>query len=440
MIVARRIALGTLVLLLAVGTASEAGARARGVPGGSISLGPVGGWQITSPDVDLLGERERDVRLDDAPWAGLRLGLGLARPLALDVTAAWMPAGTRTSDEEAHVFHALGELSAHFLAGPIVIDIVGGAGVSALMAGDLGSDADLLLSAGLGLRWITAGGRMAVRLDGRALFSDSVDGALAAHSLGTLGLDVFLWRPEWRKVPPPPPAPPADIDGDGVADDEDRCPDDAGPPDAAGCPDGDGDGLVDPDDACPETAGEPEHSGCPDSDGDGLPDTVDACPTLSGFERYGGCPDSDDDGVPDGEDACPRLKGDARERGCPAPDPALLAALEGPMPDVLFEEGTAELQPGANPALSRLAALLSRFPQIAIEVQAHTHARLEAQEAHALTEARARVVLQELIALGADPRRLTSVGLGADRPLASNRTRAGRARNERIEVRVVEVP
>mgnify|MGYP000078388822 CR=1 FL=1 len=46
-----------------------------------------------------------------------------------------------------------------------------------------------------------------------------------------------------------------------------------------------------------------------DVDGDGIPDEDDACPDEPGAPEMDGCPDRDGDNVPDGEDACPDEKG-----------------------------------------------------------------------------------------------------------------------------------
>lgn len=68
--------------------------------------------------------------------------------------------------------------------------------------------------------------------------------------------------PDWREAP-------VDSDGDGIPDDEDACPDQAGPAGYDGCPvdgepiDSDGDGVPDDRDACPERAGPAENGGCP---------------------------------------------------------------------------------------------------------------------------------------------------------------------------------
>jgi hypothetical protein len=117
-----------------------------------------------------------------------------------------------------------------------------------------------------------------------------------------------------------------DRDGDNVPDAQDTCPDEAGPPEAGGCPspaagDRDGDGVPDDRDRCPDESGMPTFDGCPlpdDRDGDGIADEDDACPDAPGSSETGGCPDRDGDTVPDGRDGCPDEAG-LPESGCPAP-------------------------------------------------------------------------------------------------------------------------
>ena len=111
-----------------------------------------------------------------------------------------------------------------------------------------------------------------------------------------------------------------DGDKDGIPDDEDACPDEAGTKATKGCPDSDKDGVADKLDACPEMAGLAKFAGCPDSDGDGIPDKDDKCPSDKGTEFTGGCPDTDSDGIADKDDKCPEEKGVAEEEGCPVKD------------------------------------------------------------------------------------------------------------------------
>ncbi|MGM0575738.1 MAG: OmpA family protein [Myxococcota bacterium] len=424
-------------LVAAAAVLSPRPALSAPVPAGSVHLGVLGGYQLTSSDGDLIGDRRLNARLDDAAWYGLRLGVGLFDPLSLELTTAVMPAGTLRGDDSAVALHGLLEAVAHFLDGPVVIDVAGGAGVSSLVAGDLGTDADLVVSAGFGARWLLGDGRMALRVDARALFSDAEDDPIAAHGVVLGGFDVFLRRPDEdgadEEAPPPP-----DRDLDGVPDPEDRCPVDTGLRALDGCPDADGDGLADPDDACPEAAGPEALHGCPDADGDGLPDTTDACPSLPGDPRFAGCPDTDDDGLPDGKDACPRLKGEAALEGCPAPSADELALFGRPLESVRFAPGTADLLPRSRPILARIGHVLTAHPHLRAEVRGHTHGGLPEERAYELSEARARAVRRHLVDLGVDARKIGAVGLGAEEPIAGNRTAAGRDRNQRVEVHLVE--
>ena len=90
---------------------------------------------------------------------------------------------------------------------------------------------------------------------------------------------------------------PDDVDMDGVLNDQDDCPNQAGTStvDLIGCPDTDGDGYSDTGDAFPNNAGE-----WMDSDGDGVGDNSDVFPTDVTESM-----DSDGDGVGDNSDAFP---------------------------------------------------------------------------------------------------------------------------------------
>ena len=77
--------------------------------------------------------------------------------------------------------------------------------------------------------------------------------------------------------------------------------------------DSDGDGIIDDNDKCPNVPGTAKYDGCPvpDSDKDGINDEEDRCPTVPGLARYQGCPipDTDKDGINDEEDKCPNQAG-----------------------------------------------------------------------------------------------------------------------------------
>ncbi len=122
----------------------------------------------------------------------------------------------------------------------------------------------------------------------------------------------------------------ADLDGDGIADSKDSCPDVAGLKAYNGCPDTDLDGIIDSQDGCPTIAGTQANMGCPDSDGDGVVDKNDDCPNTAG--NLNGCPDGDGDGVADKNDDCPNQAGTLR--GCPDTDGDNIADKDDNCPEI----------------------------------------------------------------------------------------------------------
>lgn len=105
---------------------------------------------------------------------------------------------------------------------------------------------------------------------------------------------------------------------------------------------------------------------------------------------------------------------------------------------VLFDTGRAELKPEARGLLKSLAAELTKLPH-AIRVEGHTdnvpiHNPVYPSNWE-LSAARAVGVVRYLIESGGmDPGRLSAVGYGEYRPIASNETAEGRARNRRVDI------
>jgi hypothetical protein len=142
--------------------------------------------------------------------------------------------------------------------------------------------------------------------------SDNLGGFLTGKK--TNGANVYgglNWPIHYRKL--------EDLDGDGISDEEDKCPDMPGTHYTDGCPDSDGDKVADNEDKCPNKPGRKSLGGCPDSDGDGVSDLDDKCPEIFGGKKTKGCPDSDGDGLHDGEDDCPEVAGELKYKGCIEP-------------------------------------------------------------------------------------------------------------------------
>ncbi|MFN3415968.1 MAG: OmpA family protein [Caldimonas sp.] len=101
-----------------------------------------------------------------------------------------------------------------------------------------------------------------------------------------------------------------------------------------------------------------------------------------------------------------------------------------------FEPGSSALTPSGRAVLDQMLPTLTRLSARRIEIIGHTDA-LGAPDANlALSLARADAVRSYLQARGIDAQRLAVSGMGSARPVASNETAEGRARNRRIEFRI----
>lgn len=230
-----------------------------------------------------------------------------------------------------------------------------------------------------------------------------------------LGLVYGLFGQE--PVPPPP----ADTDGDGVADPSDQCPNT--PPgtavDAVGCPlppaDTDGDGVVDTLDQCPGTpAGTvvdargcppPAPVGNPDLDGDGVLNDADQCPdTPQGFKV---------DGV-----------------GCMVEQTVALQSVN-------FEFGSDALTAEAKAILDGIAKSLAAQTAVKVQVTGHTDSLGPQSYNLTLSQKRAKSVITYLTSVGVATERLSAEGEGEFSPIASNDTEDGRAKNRRVEFKIL---
>jgi outer membrane protein OmpA-like peptidoglycan-associated protein len=106
---------------------------------------------------------------------------------------------------------------------------------------------------------------------------------------------------------------------------------------------------------------------------------------------------------------------------------------------VLFESGKAELLPGAQDQLSRVATFLKSSPR-PVMIEGYTDSRGSARNNQALSERRARAVSDYLTSQGVPADRITAVGKGASSPIASNSTADGRSQNRRVEIVLQQGP
>lgn len=107
---------------------------------------------------------------------------------------------------------------------------------------------------------------------------------------------------------------------------------------------------------------------------------------------------------------------------------------------ILFDSGSARLKPGFKAILAQLAPSLARLPNT-IEVAGHTDNLPISTGVYPsnweLSAARAGAVIRYLGLSGIPAARLAAAGYAETRPVATNTTRQGRARNRRVELLVL---
>lgn len=100
---------------------------------------------------------------------------------------------------------------------------------------------------------------------------------------------------------------------------------------------------------------------------------------------------------------------------------------------VEFEIQSFELTANGRALLDEVLAALEAAPEVRVLIEGHTDDRGTLEANQKLSEDRANAVLTYLVANGADPERFDTIGYGESRPVESNATEQGRARNRRIE-------
>ena len=153
--------------------------------------------------------------------------------------------------------------------------------------------------------------------------------------------------------------------------------------------------------------------------------------------------DSDGDGVPDIIDNCPHAKGPASNHGCPVQDVQLIAltlkSVDAIKDKVFFETGKANILPRSHHLLDQVASVVKQHPEIAlVRIEGYTDDRGQPDVNRKLSQARAESVRDYLVGRGIAAGRLEPSGYGPERPIATNATEAGRARNRRVDFVIVK--
>ncbi len=286
----------------------------------------------------------------------------------------------------------------------------------------------------------------------------------------------------------------SDVDNDGILDQNDSCVTDSGLVKFNGCPDRDGDDIMDKEDDCPDDPGLKEFNGCPDTDGDGIMDKEDDCPEIPGPLENKGCPYKllhkvlndgtiistdtltkdethyhfpmlgnnedhlfqmvEDDGtgfikVILGNDTiiatrnelnffeytyeAPSLEPESFEIELMAEEEEILKRA---FDNLEFETGKAIIKESSYKSLEELAGLLLKKMDWKIRISGHTDSVGKASNNMKLSKNRANAVKNFLILNDVNAERIITEWFGEDKPIASNKTKAGRQKNRRVEMKI----
>jgi outer membrane protein OmpA-like peptidoglycan-associated protein len=475
----------TAAVLITAGALSAAPVFAESP--GSVEVGVFGGYDLKHETNELGNAKMREEVPQAAAGLGARFGFALIERLSLEFEAKYIFSALKKSGDSAPVLGLRGSALFNLLTEGAVRPFLRlGGGSEILMTSSKnvvdGTDPDSATVFGVGSRFALSDD-LGVRVD---LLGLSVPGRndtivmeaeawlVVYYTLGAIPKDTdgdgiidktdkCLTEKEdkdgWQDTDG---CPDPDNDGDGILDGDDKCVDQAevknGLKDEDGCPDGDKDGdkIEDGDDKCPDKAenvnGFEDSDGCPDdpdTDKDGIVDSKDKCPkepeTKNGFEDTDGCPDkepdTDKDGFVDSKDKCPKEPENVNsyqdDDGCPDVIPEKLKKFSGAIKGIEFETGSAKILPKSFAILDGAVKVLVEFKDTKIEVQGHTD-NVGADDLNKkLSLDRAESVKKYFVDKGIAVERISTTGFGPDVPVADNKDPKGRAKNRRIEFKLL---
>jgi outer membrane protein OmpA-like peptidoglycan-associated protein len=107
--------------------------------------------------------------------------------------------------------------------------------------------------------------------------------------------------------------------------------------------------------------------------------------------------------------------------------------------NLLFERSKPVLLEDSYPALEKLARILHENPSMKIELAGHTDALGSFKAKQTLSFERVERVKDILVEYGIDKRRIVTIGYGGSKPIAPNDIEENRAKNRRVEIKVLDI-
>ncbi len=472
-----------LALALAGGAVLATGASPASA---NVELGITAGPHMFSVNNELgVADRSDATSLRNSVLFGLRLGFGFNDMIGLEAEAGAIPSEGRNLvfDVWTAVYraHLIVQFGADDPNKKLVPFIVFGAGAITVTESDnetvIYKDTDPQFYAGLGVKYRVDNG-WGLRFDLRGIgvpsseaeyVPDESHTPLAFDAEALLSVYKEFGRVEPVKVEEEeiieeeePQV--MDTDSDGILDPDDQCmnePEDAdGWQDTDGCPDPDNDGdtVLDDRDNCDaddspankeDLDGFEDDDGCPepDNDNDKILDADDQCPTdaedMDGFNDEDGCPelDNDEDGVLDPNDKCPDSKesrnGYQDSDGCDDTIPKAIAKFTGVIKGINFKNDSSEILKSSNKVLDAAVKVLLEYVDLRLEIQGHTDDTGTVEHNKELSQSRADAVKAYFVKKGVPEDRVVANGYANEVPLVNKKTKAARAKNRRVEFKLI---
>ncbi|NPV39108.1 hypothetical protein BREVNS_2433 [Brevinematales bacterium NS] len=105
--------------------------------------------------------------------------------------------------------------------------------------------------------------------------------------------------------------------------------------------------------------------------------------------------------------------------------------------NILFEFDKATIRKEFEKGLDQLAEVLKKYPKLDIVVSGHTDSVGNPTYNQKLSELRAKAIADYLLQRGVSQDRISYIGYGDTKPVASNTTAEGRAKNRRVEIKII---
>lgn len=106
--------------------------------------------------------------------------------------------------------------------------------------------------------------------------------------------------------------------------------------------------------------------------------------------------------------------------------------------NIFFGASSDQLTPGSSAPLNEVVEILKNHPSYTLTIEGHSDSTGLGATNRKLSLKRAEAVKKYLMDHGVEASRLAAYGFGADKPLASNDTPEGRAKNRRVELKLAQ--